>query len=134
MKEFGLTLVLALLWAAAMGSIDLANLATGFILAYLVLWALRPARGGSSYFKKLPQAIGFALYFLRELVLSNIRVAIDVLSPRPRRRPAVVAVPLDCGVVAAVSAASTAFWLPSRRMTAATMDLGSVNRMVFSVE
>ena len=95
MREFGFNLALALVWAAVMGSIDLANLTTGFVLAYLVLWLVRPALGETSYFRKVPQAMGFAAFFLKELILSNVRVAIDVVSPRSRRRPAVVAVPLD---------------------------------------
>jgi multicomponent Na+:H+ antiporter subunit E len=94
-REFGTNIALALLWAAVMGSIDLANIVTGFILAYLVLWLLRPALGETSYFRKAPQALGFAIYFIKELIISNVRVALEVLTPRSRRRPAVVAVPLD---------------------------------------
>ena len=95
MREFGFNLALAVLWAAVMGSIDLANLVTGFVFAYLVLWLVRPALGETSYFRKAPQAIGFAVFFIKELVISNVRVALDVVSPRSRRRPAIVAVPLD---------------------------------------
>lgn len=95
MREFGFNLALAILWAAVMGSIDSANLVTGFVFAYLVLWFMRPALGETSYFRKAPQAVGFALFFIKELVRSNFRVALDVVSPRSRRRPAIVAVPLD---------------------------------------
>ena len=95
MREFGFNLALALLWAAVMGSIDPANLVTGFVFAYLVLWLVRPALGETSYFRKAPQALGFALFFVKELVLSNVRVALDVVTPGSRRRPAIVAVPLD---------------------------------------
>jgi multicomponent Na+:H+ antiporter subunit E len=35
------------------------------------------------------------LYFLKELLLSNVRVAKDVLSLRPRIRPVILAVPID---------------------------------------
>jgi multicomponent Na+:H+ antiporter subunit E len=94
-RVLGLNAVLATVWAAVMGNIDLANLATGFVFSYLVLWLLRPILGETAYFRKLPQAIGFVAYFLKELALSNIRVARDVLSLHPRRRPGVVAVPLD---------------------------------------
>lgn len=95
MREFGYNLALAVLWAAVMGSIDAANLVTGFVFAYLVLWLVRPALGETSYFRKAPQAVGFALFFIKELVISNVRVAVDVVSPRSRRRPAIVAVPLE---------------------------------------
>lgn len=38
---------------------------------------------------------GLFFYFLWELVVSNVRVAIEVLSPRYRMRPGVVGVRLD---------------------------------------
>ena len=44
---------------------------------------------------KAIQWISFGLYFLWALILANVRVAIDVLRPRPQIAPAVVAVPLD---------------------------------------
>jgi multicomponent Na+:H+ antiporter subunit E len=94
-RILGLNIFLALVWAASTGSIDLPNLAVGFVFAYLVLWLARPALGETRYFRKLPQAFAFAAFFVWELILSNLRVAADVLSPRPRRRPGVVAVPLD---------------------------------------
>lgn len=90
-----LNLVLALLWAAAVGSVDTAHLVVGFVAGYGVLWLARPLLGETRYFTRLPRAIGFAGFFLWELVLSNLRVAWDVLTPRAYRRPGVVAVPLD---------------------------------------
>mgnify|MGYP002064925054 CR=1 FL=1 len=43
----------------------------------------------------IQQVIGFILFFLWELVLANLRMAVTVLSPRLAIRPAVVAIPLD---------------------------------------
>ena len=95
MIAFGLNLVLALLWAAVVGSVDAAHLVVGFIFGYGVLWISRPLLGETDYFAKGPKAISFAAFFLWELVLSNLRVAWDVVTPRAYRRPGVVAVPLD---------------------------------------
>lgn len=95
MRILGLNVVLSTIWALVQGSVDVANLATGFVFGYVVLWLVRPALGETGYFRKLPAAIAFALYFLKELVVSNLRVAWDVLTPRARHRPGVVAVPLD---------------------------------------
>lgn len=94
MKVFALNAVLAGIWAAVQGSFDLANLATGFVFAYLILWLIRPALGETSYFRKVPAAIGFTLFFVKELLISNLRVAWTVLGAG-KRRPGVVAVPLD---------------------------------------
>lgn len=95
MRVLGLNVLLASTWAALQGGIGLANLVTGFVFGYVILWFARPALGETSYFGKVPAALGFGLYFLKELVVSNLRVAWDVLTPGARRRPGVVAVPLD---------------------------------------
>ena len=103
MKVFLLNLLLALLWAAAVGSIDAAHLVVGGVIGYAVLWLTRSVLGPTLYFARLPRPIGFAVFFLRELVLSNLRVAWDVLTPRPHRRPGVVAVPLDAATDAEIT-------------------------------
>lgn len=95
MSGFLVNLVLAILWALLIGSLDLANLVVGFLLGYAVLWLVQPVLGETSYFRRVPQAIRFLAFFVKEIVVSNLVVAREVLSPRPRRRPGVVAVPLD---------------------------------------
>jgi multicomponent Na+:H+ antiporter subunit E len=87
--------VLAFVWALLMGTIDLSNLMVGFVLGYAVLWLAKPVLGDSGYFRRGPKAIRFLGFFMKELVVSNLLVAREVLSPRPRLRPGVVAVPLD---------------------------------------
>jgi multicomponent Na+:H+ antiporter subunit E len=95
MKVLLWNLLLALLWEAMTGKTDAANLLLGFALGYVVLWWLRPLLGPTQYFRKLPESIRFAFFFLRELIHSNLRVAWDVISPKSRRKPGIVAVPLD---------------------------------------
>ncbi len=46
-------------------------------------------------FRKAYQVVDLLLFFLWELILSNIRIATDVVMPRYRMRPAIIAVPLD---------------------------------------
>jgi multicomponent Na+:H+ antiporter subunit E len=94
-RAFLLNLLLALLWAAVVGSVDPAHLLTGFVVGYGVLWLARPVLGPTRYFGKLIEALRFVTFFVYELVLSNLRVAWDVLTPKAYRRPGVVAVPLD---------------------------------------
>jgi multicomponent Na+:H+ antiporter subunit E len=103
MNIFLLNLLLAGLWAAVIGSVDAVHLVTGFVVGYGVLWFARPLLGETRYFGKLVEAIRFALFFVYELVLSNIRVAWDVLTPRTYRRPGVVAVPLDADTDAEIT-------------------------------
>ena len=44
---------------------------------------------------KIGRAVGLAGFFIWELLVANVRVAADVLSPRTSIQPAVVAIPLD---------------------------------------
>ena len=89
-------ILLALAWAALQGDITLANLLVGYAFGYVILTLL--ARGGvlpSTLASRTIRAVGLAGFFARELVLANLRVAVDVLRSGTRIRPAVVAIPLD---------------------------------------
>lgn len=87
-------ILLALIWAALTGKLDPANLAIGFVLGYLVLFLTRNALGSRLYSIKVYRTVGFVLYFLWELVLANLRVAADEISPRQKMRPGLIAIPL----------------------------------------
>jgi multicomponent Na+:H+ antiporter subunit E len=90
-------LLLALAWTALQAEFTLANLIVGHVLGYLILLLL--VRGGvlgeSRYVGKVSMAVGLGVFFLRDLVLANLRLARDVVSPRHNIRPGIVAVPLD---------------------------------------
>jgi multicomponent Na+:H+ antiporter subunit E len=92
---FLLNMVLAVVWALLIGSIDLPNLVVGFLLGYFVLWLSQPVLGGTKYFRRGPRAVRFIAFFVKELIVSNIVVAAEVLTPTRLRRPGVVAIPLD---------------------------------------
>jgi multicomponent Na+:H+ antiporter subunit E len=85
-----LNLFLALIWAALLGSFSPTNMLAGFLIGFLVLFLSRRALPSSNYFNKVFQAIGFALFFIWELLIASLRVAIDVLSPRPQMHPRVI--------------------------------------------
>ena len=89
-------LMLMLAWAAITGIFSLANLAVGFFIGYLILaFALSDNPHLASYLRKVPQSLGFLLYFLKALLLSNLRVAYDVVTPTHLMRPAVLRMPLE---------------------------------------
>lgn len=94
MQAFLLNLVFAGTWSALVGVVDVPNLTFGFLVGYAVLWLLRPIVGGA-YHRKLPMLLGFVVFFLRELTLSTLRVAWEVVTPDAKRRPGIVEVPLD---------------------------------------
>jgi multicomponent Na+:H+ antiporter subunit E len=88
-------ILLALAWAALSGEFTLLNLMLGFALGFAVLLFVGPALGSSQYFAKVTRTSSFIGFFMRELVISNLRVAYDVLTPRHHMKPGIVAVPLD---------------------------------------
>jgi len=81
MNMFLLNILLAVTWGMATGVFTVPNLAVGFVLGYLLLRCGQPVLGPSTYFAKVPQVFRFALRYLWELVLANLRVAYDVLVP-----------------------------------------------------
>jgi multicomponent Na+:H+ antiporter subunit E len=80
---------------AATGAFTPANFIAGFGLGLLVLYFTRRAVGAPEYITKVRLAIGLVIFFLKEMMIANLRVAYEVLTPRHNRRPGVVAVPLD---------------------------------------
>jgi len=90
-----LNLLLALAWMALTGQFDPVNFAAGFVIGYLLLRLVRRPGEPLAYFRKAMLVVRFAGFFLWELVLANVRVALAVLSPKPKLTPAVVAIPLE---------------------------------------
>jgi multicomponent Na+:H+ antiporter subunit E len=88
-------LLLALAWVAATGVFSFENLVVGFLMGFLALYISRRVVGSPRYFNKVGQVISLLGFFLWELLLANLRVAHDVLTPRHYMRPGVIAVPLD---------------------------------------
>jgi multicomponent Na+:H+ antiporter subunit E len=95
MNAFGLNTILAIAWVAFTGSVSLVGLITGFVIGYGALWLIQPLIGTNSYFKRVAAWIKLVIMFHYELIVSSIAVAIDVLTPRHRSRPAIIEVPLD---------------------------------------
>ena len=89
--------LLALAWAALQGELSLGTLVAGYVVGYVILLAL--VRGGvlhpSPYIGRVHRVIGLMMYFLWELVRANLRLALDVATPRFQMTPGIIAVPLD---------------------------------------
>jgi multicomponent Na+:H+ antiporter subunit E len=88
-------IVLAAVWAFAVGELSLLNLTIGFTLGYAVLWLGRNVFGAEDYCARLPRLLELLLYFFWKLIQANLRVAHDVITPKHRMRPGIIAVPLD---------------------------------------
>ena len=95
MNSLLINLLLAVAWMLLVGKIDAGTFLEGVIVSYLILWVASPVLGGRRYFRKIPLAIRFIFYFIKELLLANLKVAWDILTPRHHMRPGIVAVPLE---------------------------------------
>jgi multicomponent Na+:H+ antiporter subunit E len=88
-------IILALAWGALSGEFTLLNLCLGFAMGFALLFFVAPALGTTNYFRKVGQALSLLLFFVKEVTLANLRVALHVITPSHDIRPGIVAVPLD---------------------------------------
>ena len=95
MNGLVLNVLLALAWVAITGNVSFGNLIAGFGLGLVILFFTRRIVGQPTYVLRMWRVLTLLLFFLRELIRSNLRVAYDVLTPGYHLRPGVVAIPLD---------------------------------------
>jgi multicomponent Na+:H+ antiporter subunit E len=92
---FLINVFLALGFSAVLGQFSLYGLGTGFAVGFLALWATRPLYGESTYFWRVVNVSRLALFFLWELLRSNVRVLWDIVTPSHISSPGIVGIPLD---------------------------------------
>jgi len=91
-----LNTLLAGVWAVLIGPFEPMNFAIGFVLAYAAIAvALGEKRKENAYLHKTLLCVRYALFFLRELAVANVRVAMLTLGPVQKLRPGIVAVPIE---------------------------------------
>lgn len=93
-KHFLTNILLSFIWVAMTGSMDYANFVFGFLAGFFILWILNKKESDQSYFYRIPRIIGFAFYFLYEMLMANIQVAYDVITPKYFFKPGIVRFPL----------------------------------------
>jgi multicomponent Na+:H+ antiporter subunit E len=78
------------------------NLAIGFVVGYLMLalaWRLglhyQDGDRNTTYFKRVFQVMSFLVFFTKEMIAANIRMAYYAVSPLSRLHPGIVAVPIE---------------------------------------
>jgi len=88
-------LVLAIVWAATTEDFSARNLGIGLLIGLALLYATRKVLNFSSYFRNIKQIVTLVWFFVKELVLANLRMAYYTVMPLDRMRPGVIAVPLE---------------------------------------
>lgn len=100
MKQINVVLgniFLSLVWMALTGTFTVANFVVGFAISSAVLW-LTGSRGEVAfivYLTRFFRFVGLFFFFLWELLMANLRVAYEVLTPGYQMRAAIIAIPLD---------------------------------------
>ncbi len=95
MNLFLLHIFLAFGFSAVLGQLTLSGLLAGFIVGYIALWLTKPLYGPTRYFERLPKVIGLISFFVKELLVSNLQVLWDVITPKHISRPGIIGIPLD---------------------------------------
>lgn len=86
--------ILALIWVAISGSYSIPNLAFGFAIGWIVLFLVRDQRRTKNTVIRPWALLLLTGLFIKELLLSALRVARLVLSPRMDIKPGIFAYPL----------------------------------------
>ena len=94
MNLFFINTFIALGYIGVQGQFSLSGFLVGFALGYLALWLTQPLYGRSRYFQRAPNTVRLVGCFLVELLLSNLRVLWDVITPGHISRPGIVGVSL----------------------------------------
>lgn len=93
MNRFLVNVLLALTWAALAGSFGFASLVTGFLVGALVV-GIVDARFGGGYLLWWVRAGLFVEFYLREVLVSNLKVLRAILDPTRDLDPAILALPV----------------------------------------
>ncbi|MGD1974401.1 MAG: Na+/H+ antiporter subunit E, partial [Desulfobacterales bacterium] len=94
MNLFLLNIFLSIGFSAVLGQFNLSGFLAGFIVGYMALWLTKPLYGPTRYFERLPKVIGLISFFAKELLVSNLRVLWDVITPGHISRPGIIGIPL----------------------------------------
>lgn len=86
---FYMNLLVAVLWAALQADLTVTTAAIGFVLGFLLLSVIHRGYGTA-----ILGAIGYVLFLVQAIILSSIRVARYVMTPKFRLDQGIVAIPL----------------------------------------
>jgi multicomponent Na+:H+ antiporter subunit E len=94
-KHFLMNLLLCFIWVALTGSMYYSNFFFGFMIGFFILWIMNRNEADQRYFYRVPKTIGFLFFLLYEMVVANIQVAYDVITPKYFFKPGIVCYPLE---------------------------------------
>ena len=121
-------LFLALVWIGMTGEFTGINFLVGFALGLLILFFARRVIGTPNYLAKIAQVLELIVFVIWELILANLRVAYDVITPGYGMRPGVVGVPLDARTDAEITLLANLITLTPGTLS---LDVSSDRRVLY---
>ncbi|MFW6345472.1 MAG: Na+/H+ antiporter subunit E [Halomonas sp.] len=89
-------LLLALAWVLLSGDFTGLNLTVGLVFGYITLVLIEPqVEALQGYPARIPRILGFLGFFIKELLMANLKVGFDILTPPWHMKPGVIAMSLD---------------------------------------
>jgi len=125
---FLLNIFLTLGFSAVLGQLNLSGFIAGFVVGYLALWLSKPLHGNTRYFERLPKVLGLITFFGKELLISNVKVLWDVITPQHISRPGIIAIPLDARTDAEIMLVANLISLTPGTLS---LDLSQDRRLLF---
>lgn len=103
MITFLWNVVLAFLWAAVMDEVTFVNLVIGFVLGLVLLAFVTPHPGVSPYALKMLYVLRLLGIVIWDVVVANLRIAYEILTPTMHNLPAVYAYEMEARTDAEVT-------------------------------
>ncbi|QDY70079.1 Na+/H+ antiporter subunit E [Qingshengfaniella alkalisoli] len=96
MSPFGVNVLLAFSWAALTSDFSFTSIVVGYLIGFAALWVVQPLyQRKSPYFLRSWRLAKLIVTFIKDLFVSSLRVAWDVLTPQDLSEPAIIEMPLD---------------------------------------
>lgn len=90
-----MNLLLTFIWVALTGSMYYSNFLFGFLLGFFILWIMNRNETDQRYFYRVPKTLSFIFFFLYEMIVANLQVAYDLITPKYFFKPGIVSYPMD---------------------------------------
>ena len=95
MNLFLLNLLLAVGFMIILETFTIPTLIAGFVVGYGALWLTRPLYADHRYFSRVRGIVRLSAFFVHALIVSNLQVLWDVVTPSHISRPGIIRLPLD---------------------------------------
>ena len=94
-SQFLTNILLMLMWVFLTGSYEVSSFTVGFLIGFVIMWIIGSQQGSNKYVKILPRIISFIFYFLYAVIVANLQVAYEVMTPNLYVTPGIIKIPLD---------------------------------------